>query len=61
MRVSRAYKGAVKAGERVVVRREGGSVDGIGMRVYGAASFTVGEEVAGVHRDSAATRRGWWA
>ncbi|HEX6836237.1 MAG TPA: hypothetical protein VF334_06665 [Polyangia bacterium] len=45
IRVSRAYKGAVKPGERVVVRREGGVVDGMGMRVYGAASFTVGEEV----------------
>jgi len=28
-----------------VVRREGGVVDGVGMRVYGAANFTVGEEV----------------
>ena len=45
IRVTRAYKGAVKPGERVVVRREGGVVDGIGMRVYGAASFAVGEEV----------------
>ena len=45
IRVTRAYKGAVKPGERVVVRREGGVVDGMGMRVYGAASFTVGEEV----------------
>lgn len=45
IRVSRAYKGAVKPGERVVVRREGGVVDGLGMRVYGAPSFTVGEEV----------------
>ncbi|HEX9105267.1 MAG TPA: hypothetical protein VF997_23815 [Polyangia bacterium] len=45
LRVTRTYKGAVKPGERVVVRREGGVVDGMGMRVYGAASFTVGEEV----------------
>jgi hypothetical protein len=45
IRVTRAYKGAVKPGERVVVRREGGVVDGMGMRVYGAAAFTVGEEV----------------
>lgn len=45
IRVTRAYKGAVKPGERVVVRREGGVVDGMGMRVYGAATFTVGEEV----------------
>lgn len=45
IRVTRVYKGAVKPGEHVVVRREGGVVDGVGMRVYGAASFTVGEEV----------------
>ena len=45
VRVTRAYKGAVKPGERVVVRREGGVVDGVGMRVFGAAGFTVGEEV----------------
>jgi len=43
--VERAYKGAAKPGERIVVRREGGVVDGLGMRVYGAASFVVGEEV----------------
>ena len=43
--VTRVYKGAVKPGERVVVRREGGVIDGMGMRVYGAATFTVGEEV----------------
>ena len=43
--VERAYKGAVKPGERIVVRREGGVVDGLGMRVYGAAEFAVGEEV----------------
>ncbi|HXU70449.1 MAG TPA: hypothetical protein VN947_14025 [Polyangia bacterium] len=45
VRVTRAYKGSVKPGERIVVRREGGSLDGLGMRVYGAASFNVGEEV----------------
>ena len=28
-----------------MVRREGGVVDGLGMRVYGAANFAVGEEV----------------
>jgi hypothetical protein len=44
LRVVRAYKGAARPGETVVVRREGGSVDGIGMRVYGAASFEPGEE-----------------
>lgn len=45
IRVERAYKGAVAPGQRIVVRREGGVVDGMGMRVYGAASFVVGEEV----------------
>ena len=45
MRVNRAYKGSVKPGERIVVRREGGSIDGLGMRVYGAPAFTDGEEV----------------
>jgi hypothetical protein len=44
VRVTRAYKGA-RAGELLVVRREGGSLDGVGMRVYGAADFFVGEEV----------------
>jgi hypothetical protein len=45
VRVARVYKGQLKAGDAVVVRREGGSVDGIGMRVHGAAEFAVGEEV----------------
>jgi hypothetical protein len=45
VRVTRAYKGSVKPGELIVVRREGGTVDGMGMRVYGAANFAVGEEV----------------
>jgi hypothetical protein len=44
LRVAKSYKGALKPGDALVVRREGGSVDGIGMRVYGAASFTPGEE-----------------
>jgi hypothetical protein len=44
LRVTRVYKGAAQAGDAVVVRREGGTVDGIGMHVYGAATFTVGEE-----------------
>jgi hypothetical protein len=43
--VDRALAGPVRAGEKVVVRREGGSVDGIGMKVYGAPSFTRDEEV----------------
>jgi hypothetical protein len=45
LRVARVYKGALKPGDLLVVRREGGAVDGIGMRVFGAASFAVGEEV----------------
>ena len=45
VRVTQSYKGAAAPGERVVVRREGGSLDGLGMRVFGAAQFTVGEEV----------------
>lgn len=45
LRVRRVYKGALKPGDTLVVRREGGVVDGIGMRVFGAASFSVGEEV----------------
>src|SRR6476660_6746444 len=42
VRVERVYKG--KAPETLVVRREGGSVDGIGMRVHGAAQLAPGEE-----------------
>ncbi|MDB4965534.1 MAG: hypothetical protein JWN44_1223 [Myxococcales bacterium] len=45
VRVSRAYKGSAKPGERVVVRREGGVVGGVGMKVFGAAHFVAGEEV----------------
>jgi hypothetical protein len=45
IRVEKTYKGALKPGDTVVVRREGGVVDGIGMRVYGAAAFAAGEEV----------------
>lgn len=42
--VERTYKGPTGPGERLVVRREGGSVAGIGMRVFGAPEFSVGEE-----------------
>lgn len=45
LRVVRVYKGALQPGDSLVVRREGGVVDGIGMRVFGAAAFWVGEEV----------------
>jgi hypothetical protein len=45
VRVTKSYKGATQPGEIIVVRREGGTADGIGMRVFGAASFNVGEEV----------------
>lgn len=44
LRVQRVYKGALKPGDAVLVRREGGTVGGIGMHVFGAASFVVGEE-----------------
>jgi hypothetical protein len=44
VRVERAYKGVLKVGQTVTVRREGGSVDGIGMRVYGAAALDAGDE-----------------
>ncbi len=45
VRVTRVYKGDAKAGETMVVRREGGSVEGIAMKVFGAPAFTPGEEV----------------
>ncbi len=45
VRVARSYKGALHTGETVQVRREGGSVDGIGMKVFGSASLQIGEEV----------------
>lgn len=45
VRVSKVYKGRVAVGEALVVRREGGSVDGVGMAVAGAPRYTVGEEV----------------
>jgi hypothetical protein len=45
VRVSKSYKGTLTPGARVTVRREGGSLDGLGMRVFGAADFAVGEEV----------------
>lgn len=45
VRVSESYKGRLAPGQTLVVRRLGGEVDGVGMRVFGAASFAVGEEV----------------
>jgi len=45
VRVTKSYKGAATVGEHITVRREGGSVDGVGMRVFGAPNFAVGEEV----------------
>ena len=44
LRARRVYKGAVSEGDAVVVRREGGSVDGIAMKVFGAPHFAVGED-----------------
>ncbi len=45
LRIAQVMKGSGAAGETVIVRREGGEVGGMGMRVTGAANFTVGEEV----------------
>jgi hypothetical protein len=45
LRIERTYKGDVKAGDEIVVRREGGTVDGVAMVVYGAPTFVDGEEV----------------
>jgi hypothetical protein len=45
VRVTKSYKGATQPGDIIIVRREGGSAGGIGMRVFGAANFTVGEEL----------------
>jgi hypothetical protein len=44
VRIDRAYKGAARAGDTVKVRREGGSVDGIGMKVHGVALLAPGEQ-----------------
>lgn len=44
IRVTTALRGA-RAGDVVTVRRLGGTVDGIGMRVFGEASYAAGEEV----------------
>jgi hypothetical protein len=44
VRVERVYKGVVKSGETVVIRREGGSVDGIAMRVHGSPVLSPGEQ-----------------
>ncbi len=40
-----SMKGGNQRGERVIVRREGGEVGGVGMLVSGAAHFVAGEEV----------------
>jgi hypothetical protein len=45
LRVQRSFKGAAQPGELVTVRREGGTVGTIGMKVFGAPQFTPGEEV----------------
>jgi hypothetical protein len=45
VRVLRSYKGTMQPGETVVVRREGGVVDGVEMRVYGSPTFQPTEEV----------------
>jgi hypothetical protein len=56
LRVTRVYKGDASVGGTVSLRREGGSLDGVGMRVFGAASFTIGEEaVVFIERRGAAS------
>ena len=46
LRVLQPMKGnAMAAGDTITLLREGGVVDGIGMKVSGAATFVVGEEV----------------
>ena len=44
VRVGESWKGDSRPGDVVVVRREGGEVDGVGMKVIGAAVFAPGEE-----------------
>jgi len=44
MRVQKVYKGVTSPGSVVVVRREGGSVDGIALKVFGSPEFRAGEE-----------------
>jgi len=43
--VERSLAGSFTAGQTVTVRSEGGTIDGVGMRVYGAAGFAKNEEV----------------
>lgn len=43
--IDRVLAGPLSAGQDLVVRREGGVVDGVGMKVYGAPAFAQGEEV----------------
>jgi hypothetical protein len=58
MVVLQPVKGGAHAGERLTVRREGGVVDGLGMRVSGAPRFAEGEEVL-VFLESRGTRALW--
>jgi hypothetical protein len=44
VRVLQPLKGVLRAGDHLVVRREGGELDGLGMLVSGAARFAVGEQ-----------------
>lgn len=45
LHVERVITGRITVGEDIVVRREGGSVDGVGMMVYGAPELVPGQEV----------------
>ena len=44
VRVVESLKGDLRIGDTVLVRREGGEAEGVGMNVVGAPRFTVGEE-----------------
>jgi len=43
--IDRVLAGPLRAGQELVIRREGGVVDGVGMKVFGAPSFAKNEEV----------------
>lgn len=45
LHIERVLAGPLRVGQDLVVRREGGVVDGIGMKVFGAPSFAKDEEV----------------
>ena len=46
LHITRVLTGSYGVGEDIVIRREGGSLDGVGMKIFGAPSFSKGDEVA---------------